>query len=318
MTLSETIEKKQQSIRIDGLGCRWNPYLDYDPDEKPNNATRLLIGGSAVFGVGASTDAFTIAARMTKVDGLSTYAIGERGLGSWEEIHGYLARFTLLSPTEFILLSGHNDAFWASRYLTVPSSLFRNQFLSGVVNSPFLAQYSLGFASMGTSRLRRIAATLFSGITKLDLLREAMLVREPIRRWFSMKSDFGLTVHNDEELLDQLRASLIATLAVWAGLARLKNAKFKLFLQPSCTWIAALSGSESTTFKGTTTQKHFFVKAYKIISETMEQCAKSDGFEFSDLNQRYAAMRDWRDHFVDECHLNDYGQEELANLLVHT
>lgn len=316
VTLSETIRKKQQILRIDGLGCRWNPYLDYDRNEKPSLVTRLIIGGSAVFGVGASTDACTIAAQMTLLDGKSTCAIGERGLGSWEELHGFLARFKHFSPTELIMLSGHNDAFWASRYITAPSSLFGRQYLSGVVNSPFLAQYSLGFASMGTSRLRRIAAILFSGFAKLDLLREAMLVREPINKWFSMKAKIERVDHNEEELLAQLQASLFATLAVWAGLSKLTNTRFKLFLQPSCSWIASLTNSESQSFKGSANQKVFFVKAYNTIKETMEKCASQYGFEFLDLNPKYAELGDWRNHFVDECHLNDYGQKKLAELLV--
>lgn len=312
---SKSFNNGEKQYRVDGLGCRWNPYLEYDENELPTSPVSLLVGGSAVFGVGASADKFTVAAQMTLFDNKSIYPIGERALGSWQEIHGFLARFTYLRPLEIILMTGYNDAFWASRYLHAPKSIGNERHLLGVVNSPFLSQSYLGFASMGTSRLRRILAILFSGLSRIDLLREAILTQHPLRVWPTLLIENRRVTESEEEVLEELLESQIATIAVWSSLSKSLGCNLRYYLQPSQTWMCSLVGDESKHFKGSLSQRKFFTQCYSGYLRVIEQCAAEYNFSFRDLNRDLLAIPNWRSLFVDDAHLNDDGQATIAKLM---
>jgi len=315
VTHSEKFVGLHKKFRLDGLGCRWNPQIRYDANELPVGPVRILVGGSVVFGVGATADDKTIAAQMTVSDGIATYPIGERSLGSWQEIHGFLTRLPELRPSSLVILSGYNDGFWASRYLNVPDRLVSVRRLLGVVNTPFLAQSHLGFASMGTSRVRRILAILVAGVLKLDLLREAMLVRRPIRRWLATIGEMRQLVVDHDHVVSEVTRSQMVTTATWAALARSLNCEMKFFLQPSQTWMAAINSSSSSSFKGSDIQRDFFVRIHKALVETLELSSNINGFQFHDLNKDFLELDNWREMFVDDVHLNDDGQKFLAQLI---
>jgi len=315
---SQSFDNGQKKFRVDGLGCRWNPQLAYDHDEIPIAPVRILVGGSVVFGVGASSDESTIASQMTLLDGTSVYPIGERALGSWQELQGFLARYTYLQPLDFVLLSGYNDAFWTSRFLNAPENLRIGRRLVGVVNSPFLAQSHLGFASFGTSRLRRIFAILIAGITKLDLLREAILVRHPIRKWPSVLSSTNETVRDYEQVRLEVLKSMIATTSVWFALSKSLGRRMTYFLQPSHTWISSMAGEVSHLFKGTRFQQDFFIGLHSEFVRVLSESATKHGFDFCDLNAQFLNIHNWANLFVDDCHLSDEGQQMLAKLMVST
>ena len=315
---SQSYDNGQKSFRVDGLGCRWNPQLAYDQDEIPIAPVRILLGGSVVFGVGASNDESTVASQMTLIDGVGVYPIGERALGSWQELQGFLARYTYLQPLDFVLLSGYNDAFWTSRFLNTPENLRIGRRLVGVVNSPFLAQSHLGFASFGTSRLRRIFAILIAGITKLDLLREAILVRHPIRKWLSVLSDTTETVRDHEQVRLEILKSMTATTAVWSALSKSLGCRMSYFLQPSHTWMSSMIGENSNLFKGTRFQQDFFIGLHSEFVRVLSENALKCGFDFCDLNAQFLNVHNWTNLFVDDCHLSDEGQQMLAKLMMST
>jgi len=313
---SQSFDNGQKRFRVDGLGCRWNPQLAYDHDEIPIAPVRILVGGSVVFGVGASNDEATIASQITLLDGTGVYPIGERALGSWQELQGFLARYTYLQPRDFVLLSGYNDAFWTSRYLNAPENLRIGRRLVGVVNSPFLAQSNLGFASLGTSRLRRILATLIAGITKLDLLREAILVRHPIRKWPSVLSNIAETVADHEQVQLEVLKSMIATTSVWSALSKSLGCQMSYFLPPSHTWMSSMVGEVSHLFKGSPDQQDFFIRLRTEFVQVLSENAVKHGFYFCDLNAKLLTIPNWTNLFVDDCHLTDEGQRVLAKLIV--
>lgn len=313
---SQSYDTGNKKFRVDGLGCRWNPQLAYDQDEIPVTPVKILIGGSVVFGIGASTDESTVASQMTLLEGTGVYPIGERALGSWQELHGFLARFTHLQPLEFVLLSGYNDAFWTSRYLNVPESFRKGRRLVGVVNSPFLAQSHLGFASLGTSRLRRIFAILVAGITNLDLLREAILVRQPIRKWPSLLSNTTTTVVDYEQVRLEVLKSLIATTAVWSALSKSLGCRMSYFLQPSHTWMSSMIGEVSHLFKGSQSQQDFFIDLHPEFVRILSENSIKHDFNFCDLNALFLNTPNWSNFFVDDCHLNDEGQRLIATFMV--
>lgn len=315
VNFSETFENEHKKFRLDGLGCRWNPLLRYDDDEIPEGPIRVLVGGSVVFGVGASDDGQTIASQMTVADEIPTYPIGERGLGSWQELHGFLTRMHHLKPSSLVILSGYNDGFWASRFLNVPNHLTSNSRLVGLVNTPFLAQSHLGLASMGAPRIRRMAALLVAGITNLDLLREAMLIRLPVWHWPRAFAKLRQVVLDQDEVISALINSQMVTTTVWSALARSLNCELKFFLQPSQTWISSIEGSSNNTFKGSDVQRDFFIRIRLELAHALQQSALTNGFAFDDLNKRFVGLGNWRDLFVDDAHLNDEGQSFLANLI---
>ena len=106
--VSKEINTDQDGFRFSSFDGKEKSFCNFDTSEVLN----IIIGGSTVFGVGSSSDEFTLSSMLMKNTGETWINLGVRGCVSLQE---YMYLLKLIEKTQkikrIIFLSGINDLY---------------------------------------------------------------------------------------------------------------------------------------------------------------------------------------------------------------
>lgn len=286
------------SVTTDARGLR--TVVGADPDRP----TALLVGGSTAFGIGATSDAASVASRLSATTRWSWRNYGGRALNSTQE-----AVLTHLMGTDdlagpIVLLSGLNNLVRAC----MPGA--------------FDPTYGAFFQQSHFERQMRVAAVGTRALARMlvrGLAAKAGIGRGP---WESdAAAPRELAAHasaNYDPMLHVLRRDL----EYFAMVAAARRTSCTFVLQPYAPWIAkaldprerelfALLDEEGADFTPVAAEVTRRGDAYR--RDVARICADA-GVAFVDANAGPAfAGPDWL--FVDRLHLTDAGQDAAARLI---
>jgi hypothetical protein len=270
--------------------------------DKPGAPTALLVGGSSVFGIGATSDAMTISSLLNSATKYNWHNFGGRAFNSTQE-----AILVHLSNTKkidgpIVVMSGANNL---TRSLM--SGSFSKMF--GAFFHQGLFESQMRSAAVGNRALTR---QLVAG------LRE---------RFGVGKKQHSQTAANPSH---SKTASYDAMLAVFERdcdyinmLAKHNSTTASFVLQPFAPWInKSLTSQETELFELLDQEAEGFSRVLSELAERRQQytqdlqaiCTRA-GLKFLDLNIASELQQpEWL--FVDRVHLTDAGYSVVAKLLV--
>jgi hypothetical protein len=257
----------------------------------PDGEVNLLVGGSTAMGLGASSDAATIASRLSALDGRAWLDLGGRGYTSTQELMLYLLHGAALPRIgRIVLLSGLN-----------------NLVLTGMATGPQPEDYGLFFFS---DDFRACMAASNHPTTLLDRLRPRPQPAPEHPR--SLDERIALAV-----------GLVRRDLRVWATLARAAGARLTYCLQPLASWAKDRYAPEETALfaalDGHPANAGAVVRAIEPrtvgarYAAALRACADELGVPFHDVSallREPGAEPTWT--FVDRAHLTDAGYQRVA------
>jgi hypothetical protein len=292
-------------VNTDSLGFR---YATHErgriavADSRDHDAVSVLAGSSTVFGMGATSDAATIASRLNHYSGGDSAPwlnFGGRSHNSVQEILLYALNKHRLPRTEqIVLFSGFNDLglarLPASRRLESGAFFMCNDFFERMGGS--------GNGQVrGLSRLRRLRA--------------------------------GDDEQADEDTILDLDAQIayaadlvLRHLDLWRALATDVGAKLTFVLQPLAGWVREVGTTEEEALFAQLDELGRFSDMYGDIAQVpvgreyasqLRTGCERMGVDFVDISPKLAAAIDPTDWiFVDRIHFNDFGYDLVAKLLL--
>jgi hypothetical protein len=308
----------------DELGMRqvWVPHLMYfhpqnvslksvSTDEfgfrnatgsKPGAPTALLVGGSSVFGIGATSDATTLPSLLNATTKYNWLNFGGRAFNSTQEaILAHLSN-TKKIDGPIVVMSGANNL---TRSLM--SGSFSKMF--GAFFHQGLFESQMRSAAVGN---RALARQLIAG------LRVRFGVGEKQR-----SQPVSNTSHSKAESYTAMLTVFERDCAYFQMLAKHNSTSASFVLQPFAPWIQkTLAEQEKELFELLDQEAEGFSRVLSELAERKQQytqdlqaiCART-GLKFVDLNTAPELQKpDWL--FVDRVHLTDAGYLVVAKLLV--
>lgn len=285
-------------VNTDSLGYRFTHCHDRPisvADHAPHDSVNVLAGSSTVFGIGASSDAATLASR------LNAHAAGEaapwinmggRSHNSAQELvlHALL-RHRLPRVERILLFSGFNDL--------------------GLAGLPLGPQSESGAFFMSTTFFERLE----------DEPVRPRSRREPDVREARERVPPGL-----DEQIERAAALVLRHLDVWRALAENAGAELTYALQPLAGWIRETGTSEEEALFAHLDELGGFSDTYGNVcmreagtryAELLRAGCESMGVGFADMAPLIAdalAPDDWM--FVDRIHFTDFGYDLTARVLL--
>lgn len=271
----------------------------------------ILIGGSTVFGVGASSNLTTIPSYLAKKTGQVWLNFGLRGGVSLQE-YIHLIRFIHKSKkiNNIVFLSGNNDL-----YINLVSEL----------NSHFDRRFgeteSLEFSYSCKRKFFIALISKITGIERRHLLDKSlknlmrMLVSKPVIK------DEILTF---TEKLDQLFDNYDRNFLLYSALQKQLNCEISFVLQPFFTWTGkTASETEGMVFaeleeiqKGSTWNFYkdkMDVKLYERYKGKLNELSNRYNLGFYDTNIEFNSEQTL---FVDAVHLTDLGNQRVSEVII--
>jgi hypothetical protein len=269
---------------------------------KPGAPTALLVGGSSVFGIGATSDATTLPSLLNATTKYNWLNFGGRAFNSTQEaILAHLSN-TKKIDGPIVVMSGANNL---TRSLM--SGSFSKMF--GAFFHQGLFESQMRSAAVGN---RALARQLIAG------LRVRFGVGEKQR-----SQPVSNTSHSKAESYTAMLTVFERDCAYFQMLAKHNSTSASFVLQPFAPWIQkTLTEQEKELFELLDQEAEGFSRVLSELAERKQQytqdlqaiCART-GLKFVDLNTAPELQKpDWL--FVDRVHLTDAGYSVVAKLLV--
>jgi hypothetical protein len=269
---------------------------------KPGAPTALLVGGSSVFGIGATSDATTIPSLLNTATKYNWRNFGGRAFNSTQEVILMHLSNTKKIEGPIVVMSGANNL---TRSLM--SGSFSKMF--GAFFHQGLFESQMRSAAVGN---RALARQLIAG------LRE--------RFGFGKKQhsqDASNPSHSKTASYDAMLTVFERDCEYFQMLAKHNSTSASFVLQPFAPWIQkSLTTQETELFKLLDQEAEGFSRVLSELAERKQQytqdlqaiCART-GMKFVDLNTASELQKpEWL--FVDRVHLTDAGYSVVAKLLV--
>lgn len=310
---------RSPAVNIDPLGLREQydidgDFLDLTEPSSLGPECNVLLGGSVVFGVGASNDRLTLASHLNDT-ARPCLNLGLCGGSSQQELAIYLVLRSGLPPVRnVVLLSGANECLLAALDRAVIFPRYGGSF-SAKAELPRLDGGTSAAHPDHTAKrwLADLTAKAYEGSRVVRLL-----ARRASRRDFK-----GLRPNPTDppfhERLAVTLAKAVDNLQIWAALQASGEERIHYILQPVAPWVSRpltpqeqeLIAAERASMPGTASLADPKVHAH-VRSVIAEACAQH-GVAFHDSNQ-------WLGHdiavaeeiFIDHCHLTDAGNALIA------
>ncbi|MFZ8892576.1 MAG: SGNH/GDSL hydrolase family protein [Ilumatobacteraceae bacterium] len=269
---------------------------------KPGAPTALLVGGSSVFGIGATSDAMTIPSLLNVATKYNWLNFGGRAFNSTQE-----AILVHLSNTKkiegpIVVMSGANNL---TRSLM--SGSFSKMF--GAFFHQGLFESQMRSAAVGN---RALARQLIAG------LRERFVFGKK-----QHSQDASNPSHSKTASYDAMLTVFERDCEYFQMLAKQNSTSASFVMQPFAPWIQkSLTTQETELFKLLDQEAEGFSRVLSELAERKQQytqdlqaiCART-GMKFVDLNTASELQKpEWL--FVDRVHLTDAGYSVVAKLLV--
>ena len=307
---------KSKIINTDELGFRFNyhdnNYLNAMSFTKFDEVS-LIIGGSTVFGFGATADDKTISSLLSKKTGEKFINFGATAFNNKQELFLFLNHFQKFKKIKrVIIVSGINDL-----YISI------NQKKDEWGNFFFKNNYEK------IHKLYKIR----NKIDKKLLYYFFKIIKgsHPNPDKIKITDFFKDNFKNDTKDLnysENLKNSFDETFDLWSKLSKIYNFKLHYFLQPHPSWMnKPLSDEEKKLFEildNTNDFSHQILKRiseitfYKNFSKLLKDLSKLHGINYSDLNLEFY-KNDYLDEwlFVDRVHMTDKGYDLSSGLILN-
>jgi hypothetical protein len=302
-------------ISTDSKGFRFSRVngISYSASEHRGvKNTRLLAGNSMVFGMGATSDEWTLSSRMSARDPKESHWInfGSVGFNSTQELllmvlYGHL----LPKIDEIVLISGFNNLGLAR----LPSEL-RGE------NGAFF-NISRFFKAMSKTRssLNSVAAKVLESVRRVRYTSETP----------SMDSRLS-TFTDASAVADQIDYAADLTLRhldMWRVIAAGLNVKLTFMLQPLATWVRPTGSPEEIALFAELDETGQFTEGYgdvlgqdvgRTYASKLQVGTSKVGIDFVDLNpllRRELKPDQWV--YTDRIHFTDAGHDLLAGIVLN-
>jgi len=306
----QTCGFKSEAVNIDERGLRHSPRTAGD------GPVRLLVGGSAAFGVGASNDSRTITSLLEQRSGIRWLNFGGRAYNSTQELIFYqLLGFDLEGVDRIVLFSGVNDA-----YLPHLMSAERAE----VQVMFFGSDYIRAMTAMKNLDWRgQIKRLLFQHLVDGDASKMSLV--EALRQALSSR-----TRKEGENDIDPAEAQASAlghlrrNLGLWKAIADSRSIRLAYVLQPAFAWTGKQKTPEEDAIftelnavPGVLSVLEILDGLYEGFARGVESICRELDIDYLDVNpliNRSPRASEWL--FVDRVHLTDAGNELVATLLL--
>jgi hypothetical protein len=306
---------RSHSVNTDKFGLREQyddegEFIDIDTFESTGRRCNGLLGGSTVFGVGATSDRTTISSRLHRPR-TPCLNLGVRGAtGQQELILFLLFRQHFPDIRNVVLFTGVNNCALAARPGTKVYPGFGGVFYEGMLLSPLRQQELQGIPRY---RLTQLVDRAYRG---------SRLVRGAARVLLGRRTTTDGYRANFEEKLTQIIRFAENDLATWGQLQSAGGFKVHLVLQPAINWTERpLTQMEAELFAADIelfpdTKLFASHPVYEEYRAKIESSCDSNGIDFHDANLWLNEPRFAREElFTDVCHLTDTGNAIVAGLL---
>ncbi|NDC99955.1 hypothetical protein EB083_04345 [bacterium] len=273
---------------------------------KPGAPTALLVGGSSVFGIGATSDATTIPSLLNATTKYNWRNFGGRAFNSTQEAILVHLSNTRKIDGPIVVMSGANN-LTRSQMSGSFSKMFGAFFHQGLFESQMRS------AAVGNRVLaRQLVAGLLErfGVGRKQHAQTASQTAQHTRMSKAESYTAMLTVFERDCEYFQM-------------LAKHNSTSASFVLQPFAPWVQkSLTTQETELFKLLDKEAEGFSRVLSELAERKQQytqdlqtiCART-GLKFVDLNTAPELQKpEWL--FVDRVHLTDAGYSVVAKLLV--
>ena len=283
----------------------------------------IIIGGSTVFGVDASSDKTTISCKLSG-DNIPCINFGNRGAVAIQELLLFLQFKELLPKVRNLyLLSGVNECSLAS----MDGSLLYDQFggLYGQdfnMTFPYMSNYANCYDDYSYDRLK-----LYNAIEKkyrynklIKFIIKTLLIKHHKSSGLkSNNADFRKSF--PKKIINTIQ-NLDNTLNTWSMLAKAGNFNIFYFLQPCINWNSKkLTELEFNLYQNDVKvfppmEKYANQDFYTEFKNDVEKICLNNAIPFFDCNEILTNNFDHVNVFTDVCHLTDEGNELIANYIL--
>tara|TARA_Y100001968_G_C19377119_1_gene728263 strand:- start:291 stop:1349 length:1059 start_codon:yes stop_codon:yes gene_type:complete len=314
---------KSNYLNTDELGIRYTVKENIQLSPKSSNkdlgkTVSVLIGGSTVFGVGASSDSETISSHLSRIRNQTFLNLGGRAYTCNQEriLFDHIA-YELPDITNVVILSGVNDID-ATKFSSEKDHFGTFYLISKYINSMDKAT---------TSNIRWVLKKLlqpvlgneeqYSNIKMKELIDILLNKSNEKKYYFSSSTSPEIDV---ALAIKQIRKSLFT----WKKLSQAYPFKLSYILQPFPSWMnKQLSNEELDLFRyldsfyETSTINSFLTQEiYQEYTKELSKLCSDFEISYFDSNRlfsKYIGPTDWV--FVDRVHLTDHGNAKLAQMI---
>ena len=287
----------------------------------------ILTGGSAAFGVGATSDKFTIPAFLSKETGSRWVNFSGRAYTSTQEFISFAYYRDLHSSIEnIVIFSGFNDI-----YLYFVSKYFNRQMGTFFSANDWVEKMNSNFRyrSLISRPFINQILRLMYGPLDFQLISDREVYNLLFRKVSISKVKANLSIHyptsqyseNPTEVIDILRRNI----SNWKIMADSYNAKITFFLQPFSNWLPnkSLTDNEKNVFdildniggEGWKTSSESLNSLHSWYSEELSKICFEHNINYFDSNN--ILDKDFNeDIFVDRVHITDYCNKILSEFIV--
>ena len=314
-------------VNTDTRGFRWtykNDQVMRDFHYDQGLPVSVLIGSSAVFGVGATHDRQTMASRLNAQTDDLWVNFGGRAYNSTQELLLFLFHHHRLKNIKRVVIySGLNNIvtsfFSEDEYLEYGKFFHCNTFNKQLNYKTIAFKRRMILSLMNFISDNKLGTAIdYKYISRKDLLKAIFKSKR------SEKSSINTNELNgaaENKLLDIFNRDLLN----WKILSNSMGFELYYILQPFATWMMKeKSSEEEQLFSALDNYQKVWARLLKKIDGTYYQwfaqglqdiCDKS-GITFIDLNKKLPAAnidREWI--FVDRIHLTDRGYDQVAQIV---
>ncbi len=304
---------RSQTVNTDNNGFRHSilEKIIYAVDKiEGYTETTLFLGGSTTFGVGASSDAMTVASQYARISGDVCLNLGVRGAVSVQEL---LHLFNTLPKAnkvkKIIVLSGVNDLYvnFSQKIASELDARFEQMGSEHLAYPPIRH-----FTTKILSKLYGVNSSKLLPLSKKELLTFPFIkhvVEKPL---------------TDFERFEKVRHLQKRNFMIYSALQKQLNCKILFVLQPFFPWTQKqASEKEALVFRQLEMMQTFseFTRVKKIIGQSsiykeyvtiLEDLSDEFDVNFYNLNPKFTGLETL---FCDQIHLTDSGNMLAAELM---
>lgn len=284
-------------------------------------SSNILLGGSAAFGMGNSSDSKTISSNLSQL-GMFCQNLGVRAATGQQELIIYLQFKRHFNEIKnIILLSGINDISVAAQKSSMFYPDFGGVFSEDLRFNIFWQQY-VGF----NKNKWEFKKNNFFNIINL-VARKYPFLKSILTGFFSLfpstqliKKTKKINKLNFDEKLNHVKKIISNDLDTWSMISNQKKINVIYILQPNINWTKKkLSEYEKEIIVDE--KNHLgedFYKNYSSVNVYMEQKkfldseCKKRGINFKDSNEWFNEFKESDEIFNDSSHITDFANEVLS------
>lgn len=302
-------------INTDNFGLRKGAALD---DTKQLN---FILGGSVTFGVGASSDLYTIPSLLTKKSNENWKNLGVRGYNGFQELLIFQSHFLEFKHKvkNIVVLSGINDIYL--NFVNPSPHVLGPFFFGSTFEKKLNRKRAVRVFLEKLLSIRHGNSPSFKFIPFLELLKSIVdfnYFEKNYRQKYS-QSEFSF-YPNLETLIER-------NMTLWKFIAEGLNANILFMLQPYADWTGKkLTSEEKKLFSildsfqdgswHAASKKIKEKKTHEKYNRLFSQACEKNGIKFLDLNGLFDKNADDEWVFIDRIHLTDRGNNIIAKKIM--